>query len=322
MAQNVGIVLQQDMPGKGKHAENKDHCVTCQSHAPKGHGTMAVPPAYSDLGKSAKDIFSKGFGYGILKLDVKTKSQSGVEFITSGSNNTDTGRSGGHLETKYKMKDLGLTFNQKWNTDNTLTTEITLEDQLANGLKLGLDTSFVPNTGKKSAKLKTSYKRDFVNVGCDLDFDMAGPTVHTAAVLGFEGWLAGYQMAFDTAKSKLVKNNFALGYKTGDFQLHTSVNDGTEFGGSIYQKVNSNLETAVNLAWTAGSNNTRFGLGAKYQLDKDASLSAKVNNACLVGVGYTQTLRPGVKLTLSALIDGKNVNAGGHKIGLGFELEA
>lgn len=322
MAQNVGIVLQQDMPGKGKHAENKDHCVTCQSHAPKGHGTMAVPPAYSDLGKSAKDIFSKGFGYGILKLDVKTKSQSGVEFTTSGSNNTDTGRSGGHLETKYKMKDLGLTFNQKWNTDNILTTEITLEDQLANGLKLGLDTSFVPNTGKKSAKLKTSYKRDFVNVGCDLDFDMAGPTVHTAAVLGFEGWLAGYQMAFDTAKSKLVKNNFALGYKTGDFQLHTSVNDGTEFGGSIYQKVNSNLETAVNLAWTAGSNNTRFGLGAKYQLDKDASLSAKVNNACLVGVGYTQTLRPGVKLTLSALIDGKNVNAGGHKIGLCFELEA
>lgn len=31
---------------------------------------------------------------------------------------------------------------------------------------------------------------------------------------------------------------------------------------------------------------------------------------------------PGVKLTLSALIDGKNFNAGGHKVGLGFELEA
>lgn len=30
----------------------------------------------------------------------------------------------------------------------------------------------------------------------------------------------------------------------------------------------------------------------------------------------------GVKLTLSALIDGKNFNAGGHKVGLGFELEA
>lgn len=30
----------------------------------------------------------------------------------------------------------------------------------------------------------------------------------------------------------------------------------------------------------------------------------------------------GVKLTLSALIDGKNINAGGHKLGLGLELEA
>lgn len=25
-------------------------------------GTMAVPPSFSDLGKSAKDIFNKGFG--------------------------------------------------------------------------------------------------------------------------------------------------------------------------------------------------------------------------------------------------------------------
>ncbi|XP_056889466.1 voltage-dependent anion-selective channel protein 3 [Takifugu flavidus] len=315
-------VGQEDKTEKSKQGGNKGKCGSCCHHRSRENDTMAVPPGFSDLGKSAKDIFNKGFGYGVLKLDVKTKSQSGVEFATSGSSNTDTGKSGGHLETKYKMKELGLNFSQKWNTNNTLTTEVTMEDQLAKGLKLGLDTSFVPNTGKKSAKLKTSYKRDFVNVGCDLDFDMAGPTIQAAAVLGYEGWLAGYQLAFDTAKSKLTQNNFAFGYRAGDFQLHTSVNDGTEFGGSVYQKVNSNLETAVTLAWTAGSNNTRFGVGAKYQLDKNSSLSTKVDNGCLVGLGYTQTLRPGVKLTLSGLIDGKNVNGGGHKVGLGFELEA
>lgn len=52
------------------------------------------------------------------------------EFATSGSNNTDSGKSSGHLETKYKMSDLGLNFTQKWNTDNTLTTEVTMEDQV------------------------------------------------------------------------------------------------------------------------------------------------------------------------------------------------
>ena len=42
----------------------------------------------------------------------------------------------------------------------------------------------------------------------------------------FQGWLLGYQLAFDSGKSKLTKNNFALGYTTGDFVIHTNVNDG------------------------------------------------------------------------------------------------
>lgn len=56
-------------------------------------------------------------------------------------------------------------------------------------------------------------------------------------------------------------------------------NDGSEFGGSIYQKVSEYLETAVNLAWTAGSNSTRFGLAAKYKLDPTASISVSMGCA-------------------------------------------
>ncbi|XP_062926370.1 voltage-dependent anion-selective channel protein 2 [Mobula hypostoma] len=283
---------------------------------------MAVPPSYADLGKSARDIFNKGYGFGLVKLEVKTKSQSGVEFTTSGSSNTESGKVSGSLETKYKWSEYGLTFTEKWNTDNTLGTEIAIEDQLAKGLKLTFDTTFSPNTGKKSGRVKTAYKREYINLGCDVDFDFAGPAIHASAVAGYEGWLAGYQMSFDTAKSKLTKNNFAVGYKTGDFQLHTNVNDGAEFGGSIYQKVSDNLETAVNLAWTAGNNSTRFGIAAKYQLDPTASVSAKVDNSSLIGIGYSQVLRPGIKLNLCTLIDGKGFNAGGHKLGLGLELEA
>uniref|UniRef100_A0A8I3W7Q8 Non-selective voltage-gated ion channel VDAC1 n=1 Tax=Callithrix jacchus TaxID=9483 RepID=A0A8I3W7Q8_CALJA len=163
----------------------------------------------------------------------------------SGSANTETTKVTGSLETKYRWTEYGLTFTEKWNTDNTLGTKITLEDQLACGLKLTFDSSFLPNTG----------------------------------------------------------------------------NDGTEFGGSIYQKVNKKLETTVNLAWTAGNSNTRLGIAAKYQIDPDACFSAKVNNSSLLGLGYTRTLKPGIKLTLSALLDGKNINGGGHKLGLGLEFQ-
>eukprot|EP00075_Anas_platyrhynchos_P014016 XP_027303269.1 voltage-dependent anion-selective channel protein 2-like [Anas platyrhynchos] len=170
---------------------------------------MAIPPSYADLGKSARDTFNKGYGFGLVKLDVKTKSASGVEFTTSGSSNTDTGKVNGSLETKYKWAEYGLTFTEKRNTDNTLGTEIAIEDQIAKGLKLTFDTTFSPNTGKKSGKIKSAYKRECLNLGCDVDFDFAGPAIHGSAVFGYEGWLAGYQMTFDSAKAKLTRNNFS-----------------------------------------------------------------------------------------------------------------
>ncbi|XP_071475811.1 non-selective voltage-gated ion channel VDAC1-like [Marmota flaviventris] len=186
---------------------------------------MAVPPTYADLGK-----FAKGYGFGLIKLDLKTKSENGLEFTTSGSANPETTKVTGSLETEFRWTEYGLMFTEKW---NTLGTEITIEDQLARGLKLTFDSYLSPNTGGKNAKIKTGY------------------------------------------------------------------NYGTEFGGSIYQNVNKKLEMAVNLSWTAGNSNTHFGIAAKYQVDFDACFSAKVNNYSLMGLGYTQTLKPSIKLTLS-----------------------
>ncbi|XP_048884314.1 voltage-dependent anion-selective channel protein 1-like isoform X1 [Brienomyrus brachyistius] len=283
---------------------------------------MVIPPTYADLGLSAKDVFSKGYGFGLFKLDLKTQSENGLQFTTSGSANTETRKVIGSLETKYKWAEHGLTLTERWNTDNTLGTEITLEDQPAKGLKLTFDSSFSPITGKKIGKVKTGYSREYINLGCDVDYDISGTSVHGSAVVAVEGWLAGYQTTFEVGRNRVTQSNFAVGYMSDEFQLHTNVNDGTEFGGSIYQKVNERLETAISLAWTAGNSNTHFGIAAKYQIDDKASFSAKATNSSLIGLGYAQTLKPGIKLSLSALLDGKNINAGGHKLGVGLEFEA
>lgn len=52
------------------------------------------------------------------------------EFTSTGSANTETSKVSGSLETKYKWAEHGVTFTEKWNTDNTLGTEITVEDQV------------------------------------------------------------------------------------------------------------------------------------------------------------------------------------------------
>jgi len=281
-----------------------------------------APPTYGDLGKSARDVVGKGYHFSLLKLDVKTKTATGVELNSGGSSNTDSGKVAGSLETKYKCADYGMTFTEKWSTDNQLATTIELADKPLKGAKLTFDSTFSPQTGAKEGKLKTEYKQDMVTLTADMDLNMAGPTINASAVAGHQGWLGGYQMAFDTSKSQLTKNNFAIGFSTGDFTLHTNVNDGQVFGGSVHQKVSKDLETAVNLGWTASKNETSFGIGCKYAMDKDATIRAKINNSSQVGLGYQQKLRDGVTLTLSTLIDGKNFQAGGHKVGLALELEA
>jgi voltage-dependent anion channel protein 2 len=281
-----------------------------------------APPLYADLGKTARDIFNKGYNYGTVKLDVKTRTKNQIDFNLTGEHNNDLQKSLGTLEAKYKSPAHGLTFVEKWNTDNILKSEITVEDQVLKGLKIALDTSYSPASGKKSGVLKTTYNHDKFNLTTDVDLDSTGPVViHNSLVVGHLGWLLGLQTSFDTTKSQLTRNNFAVGYQASDFTLHTNVNDGTEVGGSIYQKVNENLGLGVSLSWSSVNNATRFALASKYQLDQYATVQAKVNNLSQIGLSYTQQLRDGVKLVLSGIIDGKNINGGGHKLGLGLELE-
>jgi len=280
-----------------------------------------APPKFGDLNKQVSDIFNKGFFFNVFKVDIKTRTANGVNFNVIGEHNTETVRTFGSLETKYVVPEYGLTFLEKWNTDNLLKCEITADNQLAQGFKVVFDGSLVPNTGKKTAELRTAYTHDKAHVETNVAFDNAGPILNGAIVLGHQGWLVGYQYVFNTARSLLTKNNFAVGFRAKDFTLYANMNDANEVGGSVYQRINDRLETGVQLAWTAGSNQTRFAFASKYQLDHQTVVGVKVNNICQVGISFQQLLRQGVKLTLSALFEARNLNGGGHKVGLGLELD-
>jgi len=282
-----------------------------------------APPTYADLGKACRDVFNKGYHFGLFKLDCKSTTCGGVDINSGGTHTFEEGKCFGSLETKYKVPSYGLTFTEKWNTDNDLLTEISCQDKITPGLKLALEASFNPDSGKKNGKVKTQYKITNATIDAVVDGgDESNLLINGSLVLGYQGWLGGYQLAYDTTEGKVNKNNFALGYCAGDFQLHTSVDNGETFGGSLYQRVSNRLETGVQLAWTAGSeNSTRFGIGARYLLDPCTAIRAKVNNQSQVGLAFEQKLRDGVSLTLSTIINGKDFNAGGHQVGLALELE-
>jgi len=281
---------------------------------------MAVPPSYSDLGKAAKDLLNKGYNYGSVKLEVKTKTSNGIGITAGGSNNLASGKVAGNIETKWACAEQGLTVTKKWNTDNTINSEIALENKGLAGLKLTLDSSIGLESGNKAGVLKLAYKRDHINLGADLGLTKS-PLINGSAVVGYQGLLAGYQMAFETATSKLTKSNIALGYKVGNTQFHACCNNLNEFGGSLHHKVDSTLETAFNVSYASGAS-PAFAIAAKKAVDDHATIQFKVNNAAQVGVAYSQELKPGVKLTMSSMTDAKNFSAGGHQIGFGIDIAA
>lgn len=164
-----------------------------------------APPTYGDLGKSARDVFGKGYHFGVMKLDVKTKTNTGVEFNSGAVNNLDSGKVSGNIETKYKFKQHGVTFTEKWNTDNNLSMAVDVQDQLVKGLKLTFDSSFSPATGAKNGKIKAEFKHDSCSVNSDVDLNLGGPMVNASAVIGHNGWLAG-------KNDKTIINSFKISH--------------------------------------------------------------------------------------------------------------
>ncbi|XP_037046438.1 voltage-dependent anion-selective channel-like [Bradysia coprophila] len=283
---------------------------------------MAPPPSFSDLGRQARDVFSKGYNFGLWKLDCKLKTESGLQFSTGGHSNNDTGKVFGSLETKSKINDYGLTISEKWTTHNMLYTDITHTDKFIQGLKLIFEGSFSPQSGNKNGKVKASFSHDHFKTDTDMNINLAGPLITVSNVVGYGAWLFGSQHVFDCQKAKLFGTQCAIGYVGKEFVVHTNLSDGTEYSGSIFHKVSPSLSTGIQLSWSARNNTTKIGIAGKYNLDENITLRGKIHNNSLIGLGYQQKLHERITLTLSTLIDAKNFNAGGHKLGFALEVEA
>jgi len=281
-----------------------------------------IPPTFCDLGKAAKDLFDKNFHYGFIKAEHKSKTPNGMDITVGGSHN-DSGKISGNLEVKYKVPDYGLTFTEKWTTANVVNAELAIEDKLIEGMKQSFVASFEPNTGRKTAQIKNGYKREHLHLNANLDFTSAMPNITACMVTGYKGYLGGIHLGFDPAKQQLSKINYAMGYQASDFQFHGAVNDaGENYVAHVYQRLSDRTETGVMLSWVQSTKSTQFGVGVKHALDKSSFVKAKVNNSGIFGLAYSFKAHDGVTLTLSGMVDGKNINSGGHKLGLALDFES
>lgn len=287
-----------------------------------------VPPSWKDLGKSSNDLLTKDYPFFGTALEVKSKTPSGVTFKVAGLRDSKSQAINGDIEAKYSDPKNGLAFTETWTTSNILKSQLELENYLAKGLKLDFSTSLVPDSGSKSALVNLVYKQSGVHTRGALDV-FKGPTFTTDTVFGRDGFLFGAEAAYNVTEGKISRYAAAVGYNAPEYAVTIhGLNNLSTFSASYYHRVSSDVEAGAKAVYDAKSTTSGVALevGTKAYLDSAAFVKAKINNAGVLALGYTQTLRPGVKASFGLALDTQRLNdivpAGpAHKVGASFTFE-
>jgi len=263
-----------------------------------------VPPSYKDLGKATSDLLNKDYPLGVSTLEVKTKTPNNVLFKAGIAKNDEKNVILGDLEGKYIDGKNGVTLTQTWLTNNSLKTQIELENHLARGLKFDIVGLLNPDKGAKSALVTAIYRQPAFH-GRALVDAFNGPTVTADAVVGRDGFLAGVDSTFDAQNQTLKSYSAAFGYSAPEYSVTVKALSALQvFQAGYYHRVNRDVEAGAIATYSVKApNNVALEVGAKTYLDAAAFLKAKVNNAGLLTLGYTQALRPGVKASFGLQLD-------------------
>ncbi|KAF8964323.1 eukaryotic porin/Tom40 [Flammula alnicola] len=288
-----------------------------------------VPPSWKDLGKSSNDLLGKDFNFHGVSLEVKTQTPSNVAFKVAGSRDTKSELITGDLEGKWSDKVHGLTLTQTWTTSNVLRNQIELDNLIANGLKLDLATSLSPDKGAKTAVLSSVYKQSGLHTRASLDV-FKGPTFTTDTVLGRDGFLLGAEAAYNVTGGNITRYAAALGYNAPEYAVTVhALNNFKTFSASYYHRVSRDVEAGAKAVYDSKSTHGGVALevGTKTYLDSSAFVKAKINNSGVIALGYTQSLRPGVKASFGLALDTQKLNAASpdgpaHKVGVQFVFDS
>jgi len=287
-----------------------------------------VPPSWKDLGKSSNDLLSKDYPFSGISLEVKTKTPSKVAFKVAGARDSKSLGITGDLEAKYADYKNGLVLTNTWTTTNLLKSQIELDNYIAKGLKLDVATSLIPDKGSKTALFNAIYKQSGIHTRGTLDV-FKGPTFTADTVFGRDGFLFGAEAAYNVTEGKITRYAAAVGYNAPEYAVTIhGLNNLNTFSASYYHRVSPDVEAGAKAVYDtkATTPGVNLEVGAKAFLDSAAFVKAKINNAGILALGYTQTLRPGVKAAFGLALDTQRLNdvaptGPAHKIGASITFD-
>ncbi|KAL7064399.1 hypothetical protein AAHC03_05345 [Spirometra sp. Aus1] len=251
--------------------------------------------SFGDLGKAAKDIFTKHFKNSFCNFNYKSKTENDVDVHIECSGR-DFQAAG---DVTFRLAD-GISVKTKVDNAMKLTNDVEISEKIR-GMKHNIVCS-VDKAGEKNLKLKTCLKQDHVNADLEVDFASKFPHTLGSVVVGDKGYMAGAQLSVDTNGFEIKKYVYSLGYIGKGFQLHGFLTNHRDIEIKLFQS-HSDVDCGFNIGWDGASKTTSFGAAVMYKPNKDMFLKARVNERGVLGLAYGIKVVPGALLTVSAEAD-------------------
>lgn len=280
------------------------------------------PGLYADLNKKSNDLLTKDFP-DKHKLEVKTKTLSGVNFDGSITRNND-GSFYGSLNPKYKHSSHGITLGATVDTKRVLKVEATVED-----LVPGLKTSITGDAFSESLTVDAEYKHEYVTVAGALNvLSPKGNKLIASSVVGYEGFALGLQAEYVYDKWQNI--NGVASYTLPDTfvgSLFARVNTQATtniIGFNVHHRINNRafIAAEASIDVTKTSESPKITVGGSYDLqDSNTTIKGKLDTEGRVALSYGHRLNKYARLILGTAINTNNFSASGnHSYGLTLSI--
>lgn len=281
-----------------------------------------APLKFKDVSKSANDLLTKEYCFD-RKFKLQTKTANGVQFTTEGTLIPNKATSG-KLTAKFKPFE-GISVDKLCvTTAGRFQLEATLENALE-GASFTVNAEDGANKAPAGA-VSMKYANDSFTLNSSVDI-VDGPTLYSAGTFGFEGFVLGGEVKYNTqfddkdAVPSLKDYNAALAYTGPDYTVSLNTKKkASEYNLAVHHAVSKDVQVASTFSLAPSSGNKLLTLGGIYTIDRDTKFTGKVDSNGLVSSNFIQTVRPAVKLIASAQVDAKNLESNSHKFGLQLVL--
>jgi post-segregation antitoxin (ccd killing protein) len=278
-----------------------------------------IPPLFSKLGQSIKDLLTKKYDYK-NQVQVVNKVAPELSFestVTAGDCKGKGCDLTGAVKTKYKNKDFG-TIEGEIDTAGKLSGELALST-LAKGVEVSVKASDRPD-----GKLNIQYRAENVSATLGAAMQSATNKVDASVVAGFDNFSVGGAAEYDTAAADASDYNFGSEYSQPDYTVTVKTqNKANVLVGSYFYNLPGRgklpVQVGAQVDWNLKSNARTVTVGTDVTVDEHTSARAKVDSNANVSAAIEHRLsNPLMRIALSAQWDATKRTSQPERFGVGL----